>query len=200
MPPTHVDFREKCDCINRLAALVAALDERGPARSNGRSGGRPSTDGLWTAPKAPDSTELKPALAAGIDAGHHCTHFKGRRPERTSSFADAYRRLRSDGIVIARSEATWRSRSRKAPLVPLDCFAIARPEGRASFDALGSKPNRRVAASFRDGSANRSNRPTADLRPTILLPSGSIAPFGLGRFGSGEERERGRSAFHSYDN
>ena len=39
-------------------------------------------------------------------------------------------------IVIARSEATWRSRSHEAPYVPLDCFAIARPEGRASFDAL----------------------------------------------------------------
>ena len=32
--------------------------------------------------------------------------------------------------------ATRRSRSRRAPYVPLDCFAIARPEGRASFDAL----------------------------------------------------------------
>jgi hypothetical protein len=28
------------------------------------------------------------------------------------------------------------SRERAAPCVPLDCFAIARPEGRASFDAL----------------------------------------------------------------
>src|SRR5580692_2875418 len=67
---------------------------------------------------SPDSTELQPALAAGIDAGHHCTHVKGRRPERTSSFADAYRRLRSDEIVIARSVATRRSRSRRAPCVP----------------------------------------------------------------------------------
>jgi len=44
--------------------------------------------------------------------------------------------------VIARSEATWRSRNRRAPCVPLDCFAslamtvlvgpdcITRPEGR----------------------------------------------------------------------
>jgi hypothetical protein len=31
-------------------------------------------------------------------------------------FADAYRRQRSDGIVIARSEATWRSRSRRGAL------------------------------------------------------------------------------------
>jgi hypothetical protein len=31
--------------------------------------------------------------------------------------------LRSDGIVIARSEATRRSRSRGAHYVPLDCFA-----------------------------------------------------------------------------
>jgi hypothetical protein len=27
--------------------------------------------------------------------------------------------------------------SREVPYVPLACFAIARPEGRASFDALG---------------------------------------------------------------
>ena len=47
-------------------------------------------------------------------------------------------------IVIARSEATRRSRSCEAPFVPLDCFAIARPEGRASFDALGSKLNQGV--------------------------------------------------------
>jgi hypothetical protein len=53
MHPILVDFREKCACIDRLAALVAALDERGPARSHGRSKGRPSTDGLWTAPTAP---------------------------------------------------------------------------------------------------------------------------------------------------
>jgi hypothetical protein len=42
----------------------------------------------------------------------------------------------SGGIVIARSETTKQSRNRRAPQVPLDCFAIARPEGRASFDAL----------------------------------------------------------------
>ena len=47
-----------------------------------------------------------------------------------------YSRLRTGGIVIARSEATRRSRSRGEPYVPLDCFAVARPEGRASFDAL----------------------------------------------------------------
>ena len=39
------------------------------------------------------------------------------------------------GIVIARSEATWRSRERKARRL-LDCFALARLEGSASFDAL----------------------------------------------------------------
>ena len=33
-------------------------------------------------------------------------------------------------VVIARSEATRRSRDHRAPYVPLDCFAIARPEGR----------------------------------------------------------------------
>src|ERR1700733_4971229 len=35
--------------LTRLAALVAALDERG-RRGPTRSEGRPSTDGLWTAP------------------------------------------------------------------------------------------------------------------------------------------------------
>src|SRR5580704_3505565 len=40
----------------------------------------------------------------------------------------------SVGIVIARSDAAIQSR--RAPYVPLDCFAIARPEGRASLDAL----------------------------------------------------------------
>jgi len=29
MSPKRVDFSEKCACIGRLAALVAALDERG---------------------------------------------------------------------------------------------------------------------------------------------------------------------------
>jgi hypothetical protein len=38
--------------------------------------------------------------------------------------------------VIARNVARKQSRSRWEPYVPLDCFAIARPEGRASFDAL----------------------------------------------------------------
>jgi hypothetical protein len=32
--------------------------------------------------------------------------------------------------------ATKQSTGREAPYVPLDCFAIARLEGRASFDAL----------------------------------------------------------------
>ena len=44
--------------------------------------------------------------------------------------------LRIGGIVIARSEATWRSMGRLAPYVPLHCFAIARQERRASFNAL----------------------------------------------------------------
>jgi hypothetical protein len=42
-------------------------------------------------------------------------------------------------MVVARSAATRRSRSHAALAAlyfPLDCFAVARPEGRASFNAL----------------------------------------------------------------
>src|SRR5271166_2024423 len=44
--------------------------------------------------------------------------------------------MRCRGVVSARSEATWRSMGTQGVRRSLDCFAIARPEGRASFDAL----------------------------------------------------------------
>ena len=91
MSPKRVDFREKCNCINRLAALIAALDERG------RRGQRPRLQPPMT-----------PIEAAAFGRNRH-------------------REERSD-VAIQESQGALSS---------LDCFAIARLEGRASFDALG---------------------------------------------------------------
>ena len=151
MFPKRVDFREKCDCIDRLAALVAALDEGGRRGPTGVPEGRPSTDGLWTAPTASDSTELQPARAAGIDAGHHSVPLRNGGQngppllltpvEAAALRRNRHREERSD-VAIQESSSALRS---------LDRFAIARPEDGRLSTPLGSKPNRRVAASFREG-------------------------------------------------
>ena len=151
MSPKRVDFREKCNCINRLAALIAALDERGRRGPTGvREDARlPTGDGPRLQPPIRQNCNLLEPLGSTQDITPLTLRDDGQNGppllltpvEAAALRRNRHREERSD-VAIRESSSALRS---------LDRFAIARPEDGRLSTPLGSKPNRRVAASFREG-------------------------------------------------